>query len=179
MKALTSNDETYAIVKHMSNDHPGRQPEFSFKMDRSWKTSLQRQIHEAIRIEETDPSDLMNSRSEWGANCVPRIKVNQHSDRPDKSGIGRSEVRSENVGNNVNSKRDNVAVSPGPDQNKAKRQREIEDKVEGQFEGQSETAVLQRSGSLTTISRQSYSQEILASGSKENDTEEVRSTRSK
>ena len=42
LKALTSNDESYAIVKHMINEHPGRQPDFSYKIARSWKSSLQR-----------------------------------------------------------------------------------------------------------------------------------------
>ena len=32
-------------------------------------------------IDEESPSDLMNSRSEWGANSVPRVTVHQHQEQ--------------------------------------------------------------------------------------------------
>ena len=61
----------------MMNQHPGREPDLILKIDSSWRTSLKRQMKEANRIEETDPSALMNSKTEWGANSVPRITIHQ------------------------------------------------------------------------------------------------------
>ena len=81
LRALDSGDESYATVKHMMIHHPGRQHDFLFKFEKSWKTSLQRQIQEAIRIEETDPGSLMNSKTEFGANSVPRVTIQQHRDQ--------------------------------------------------------------------------------------------------
>ena len=67
----------------MEIHHPGCTPNFSFKLDRSWKTSLQRQVWEAIKIEESPLNELMNSRSEWGSNSIPRVTIHQHKDRDD------------------------------------------------------------------------------------------------
>ena len=44
---------------------------------------------EAIKISETPPENLMNSKSEWGNNSVPRVVVEQERDR-DKSGTKRT-----------------------------------------------------------------------------------------
>ena len=174
MKALTSKDESYAVVKHMINDHPGRQPDFSYKIDRSWKTSLQRQIHEAIKIEETDPSDKMNSRSEWGANCVPRVKINQHSDRADadraavrsaRSGSTESTSHSgAGAGDENSSKRAIVTANQGQgqDQRQAKRQRD----TVTEEEGLSTEASLQRSMNPSLSPRQSNSLRSPPSGSR-------------
>ena len=81
IKAIKTMDEAYPTVKHMMTQHPGRIPDFRMKYHSSWRTSLQRQIQEAIHIEETDPSSLMNSKAEWGANSVPRITVHQDRDK--------------------------------------------------------------------------------------------------
>ena len=61
--ALRTMDTSYAIVKHMLNEHKGEAPDFSFKLDRAWKSSLERQIGETILIEGTPESDLMNGKS--------------------------------------------------------------------------------------------------------------------
>ena len=41
-RALQNHNMDYAIVKHMANQHPEETPDFEFKADRSWKTSLDR-----------------------------------------------------------------------------------------------------------------------------------------
>ena len=66
------NDDSNALVKHRAIHHPGQDPEFSFNLHKSWKNSLSRQIGEAICIGEEITSLLMNSRSEWGNNLIPR-----------------------------------------------------------------------------------------------------------
>ena len=144
------------------------------RIDRSWKTSLQRQIHEAIKIEETDPSDLMNSRSEWGANCVPRVKINQHSDRADADRAAGRSARSGSTestshsgagaGDENSSKRAIVTANQGQgqDQRQAKRQRDMVTEEEGL----STEASLQRSTNPSLSSRQSNSLRNPPSGSR-------------
>ena len=87
--ALDTGDLDYAVVKHMVNKHQGAQWDYKFDLHKSWKTSLERQIMEAIKISETPPDDLMNSKSEWGNNSVPRVVVEQDRDR-DKNGTKRA-----------------------------------------------------------------------------------------
>ena len=70
-RALKSMDETYATVTHHQEFHPNETPAFSFKVDRSHKSSLQRQIFEAILIQEEKCDNLLNKRGEWGMNSLP------------------------------------------------------------------------------------------------------------
>ena len=73
--ALKNMDEKNPLVKHQMLHHPGRSPNFKFKVDKTWKSSLGRQIREAILINQEDPNRLMNSKSEWGNNGIPRITI--------------------------------------------------------------------------------------------------------
>ena len=52
--ALDSGNKEYATVKHMLNKHQGDPHDFKFKVDRCWRSSLQRQIMESIRIDNED-----------------------------------------------------------------------------------------------------------------------------
>ena len=81
--ALRNNNETYAIVKHQLNVHPDQPPAFEYKFHQSWKTSLDRQIGEALLINEANKDTLLNSRSEWGHNSVPRLVVHKDNEPPD------------------------------------------------------------------------------------------------
>ena len=74
LKDLMDNDEKNALVKHRAIHHQGQDPQFIFQLHKVWKNSLSRQIGEAIAISEEDPNILMNSRSEWGSNPIPRVK---------------------------------------------------------------------------------------------------------
>ena len=84
-KAMERNDEKYAIVKHQANFHPQEPPNFIYKQHRTWKSSLERQVGEAIMINETKPGSLMNSKSEWGHNSIPRISVIRDNQEEAKS----------------------------------------------------------------------------------------------
>ena len=46
---------------------------------RSFRSSLERQIMESIYIDDEDPEVRLNSRSEWGANKVPRLIIDPDS----------------------------------------------------------------------------------------------------
>ena len=59
----------------MANDYVGLATNFAFVAQKSYKTALERQVSEAILIDEAEPTSLLNSRSEWGQNKVPRIKI--------------------------------------------------------------------------------------------------------
>ena len=72
---LKSNNTDYAIAKHMPNCHQGMEPRFQFKADRSWKSALERQLGEALLIDNTPQEHLMNGKSEWGLNPIPRVKI--------------------------------------------------------------------------------------------------------
>ena len=87
MSALRKQDTNYAIVKHWheSHQHMETPPDFSISLVRSHKSSLERQIHEAVSIELADPQViLMNGKSEWGQNRVPRV-VNKLEEDANKS----------------------------------------------------------------------------------------------
>ena len=76
MAALRTNNEKYAVVKHMTNEHPNLQPNYQYKLHRTWRSSLERHIGEALQIDNTSPEVLMNSKSEWGQGSrIPRIIV--------------------------------------------------------------------------------------------------------
>ena len=83
-QALLSGNKSYAIVKHQEIHHPESTPNFTFKLNKSWPSSLQRQIWEAMMIENTPTHELMNSRSEYGGNSIPRVSIQQFNDRQDK-----------------------------------------------------------------------------------------------
>ena len=65
-KALEKMDTNYGIVKHHMANHSDKPPKFSFQLNRSWKSSMQRQVAESILIQETPIACLINSESEWG-----------------------------------------------------------------------------------------------------------------
>ena len=75
LNSLEKGDESNALAKHQKLHHPEQPPLFKFKVDRTWKTSLGRQIREAILIQGSDPDTLMNSRSEWGSYAIPRVVI--------------------------------------------------------------------------------------------------------
>ena len=73
---IANSEEKNAMVKHMAKYHPDESPDFSFKLHKSWKTSLAREIGEALEITGHNSSSLMNCKSELGMNSVPRVSVN-------------------------------------------------------------------------------------------------------
>ena len=57
----------------MEDHHAGDAQDFSFKARASHKTSLQRQLMEAILIAETTCDIKMNRKGEWGLNMIPTL----------------------------------------------------------------------------------------------------------
>ena len=53
---------------------------FEFKLVGTHKTSLERQIKEALLIEHTPNENLMNSKAEWGFNAIPRVRIALEND---------------------------------------------------------------------------------------------------
>ena len=82
---LKEMKEETPLVNHMLLHHPGDTPEFSIKAERSYKTSLGRQIGEAIKIGMSESRFLMNSKTEWGGNKIPRVVVEDEDPPPQPS----------------------------------------------------------------------------------------------
>ena len=74
-RALENLGEKYATVKHHLNHHANVPPNFKYKLHKTWKSTLERQVGEALEINSSPPESLMNSKSEWGHNALPRITV--------------------------------------------------------------------------------------------------------
>ena len=89
------------------NDHPGEIPlKYQFKVKKTFKSSLERQIYESVMIDQQDRSQILNSRSEWGSNRIPRLMVD-----PDSTGQGQGDISrpdSEESGSNTVKVRDQV-----------------------------------------------------------------------
>ena len=49
-------------------------PKFNFKLLGRFKTCLERQISEALAIENMNCDHIMNAKAEWGRNLIPRLK---------------------------------------------------------------------------------------------------------
>ena len=80
-KALDTLNEEYATVKHHLSQHQDLKPSFSFKVDRQWKSSLERQIGEALLISNSPETELLNCKTEWGCNPIPRAKIMTYIER--------------------------------------------------------------------------------------------------
>ena len=80
--ALKSREQNYAIVRHWFEDHSTMEepPEYKFELKMRCRTSLQRQIMEAIFIN-SEPCDLiLNGRGEWGINIIPRLAPTENGE---------------------------------------------------------------------------------------------------
>ena len=65
------------MYKHMSNFHPGQEPNFITKATKFFSGPLTRQINEGVRINNTksSPGMLMNSKAEFHQGAVARVTV--------------------------------------------------------------------------------------------------------
>ena len=71
-------------MKHLVNHHNIAMHDFKFSHYGSWKTRLERQLQDAIKIEQTPNEVLMNSKAEWGNNSIPRTTIHQDSARAEE-----------------------------------------------------------------------------------------------
>ena len=73
-KALRLMDQTYATVTHIKDHHYNNpETEFSFKVLKNHKSSLEHQVCEALDIANTECSILINKKGESGVNMVPTM----------------------------------------------------------------------------------------------------------
>ena len=63
------------ISKHWEQEHPGEpMPEFRFKIIRSFKDSLSRQVAESVRID-LRGEGILNSKTVYSRNRLPRLEI--------------------------------------------------------------------------------------------------------
>ena len=76
-KALSDRDNKYAVSKHWEISHPELEvpPQFKYKVINQPRYSLHRQIQEALEIGSREEGTLLNSKTEWGQNPLPRIST--------------------------------------------------------------------------------------------------------
>ena len=87
LAALKARNETNALAKHWIHNHPEMDtpPSFKFEVLEKCRSSLQRQIMEAIHIQNTDCDLLLNSRGEWGINIIPQLKPTEDGQLADQN----------------------------------------------------------------------------------------------
>ena len=67
----------YGLWKHSKIEHGGDLEEWDYavKVVRKPKTPLERQILEGVLIEEEKLEEILNSKSEYGHNMIPRMRI--------------------------------------------------------------------------------------------------------
>ena len=75
-KALKTQNPNYGIVKPWQECHPESEkpPEYQYKLIKKHRTCLERQIFEAITIEQVKCQLILNSKGEFGRNVIPRLQ---------------------------------------------------------------------------------------------------------
>ena len=96
------------LVEHHTEHHPEKKElRFKLEMMKSFKTPLERQVYEGVRISQSKAIPI-NRKGEWGQNVPPRFKIHegqgQTSGEPDMSKGG---AKRKNGG------RKNQAISEG------------------------------------------------------------------
>ena len=71
---LRRRTEDSVLSRHWEECHRDTEtaPQFSIKLVKTCVSSTERQIRESLMIDEEEPSSLINNKSEWGQNPVPR-----------------------------------------------------------------------------------------------------------
>ena len=72
---LKNEKEESPLWKHCQLVHDGRKQEFTMKVLGSFKSCLQRQTNEAVRIVSSEAKYIMNSRSEFHQAPITRVVV--------------------------------------------------------------------------------------------------------
>ena len=68
------------IHKHWVKKHNGRQTRFSFQVLKFFKSALERQVGEAVRIMKTGAKRILNSRGEFNRCSLPIITTKEESE---------------------------------------------------------------------------------------------------
>ena len=76
--AVLRCDPKNALSKHMKNEHPDCEPNFTAKTVDSQRFNLQRYVSESLHIEATTNMEdvkVLNSKCEWGRKKLTRIAL--------------------------------------------------------------------------------------------------------
>ena len=73
---ITKSDNS-VLYKHIIFKHSGsnKEPVFTAKVTGLFKDALTRQVAEAVKINDTPPPKLINSKAEFGHNKMTRIQL--------------------------------------------------------------------------------------------------------
>ena len=77
-QSITRRDQANAFAHHLSEYHPDRQGNisaFKFRVERTFRKALIRQIWEAIEIHGSGATIILNTKSEWEQPAIDRIVV--------------------------------------------------------------------------------------------------------
>merc|ERR1712112_208805 len=79
-----------ALVSHWKEHHEevSEPPNSTFKASKICKTSLERQIMEALEIEDSDTQIVLNKKGEWGSNLPPTIATVVHGEIVGSTNVG-------------------------------------------------------------------------------------------
>ena len=71
-------DTSNHMVKHQSLEHGGRKPQFIMKLVKQFRTPLNRQVAEAIRIRRRGGEGaILNSKGEYSRCHIPRLRIEE------------------------------------------------------------------------------------------------------
>ena len=79
INVLNKNDQNSWMAKHIRNEHAGNKEgvEFVWKVLKKHNKPLQRQLHEAVRIQNKQPDENLNSKSEYLGQRIKRLCLEQ------------------------------------------------------------------------------------------------------
>ena len=75
---IEKKDSTNAFAKHLEIYHPdqvGNKTAFEFRVIKTFKSPLMRQIYEAVKIHSSTADIVLNSKSEWHQPATDRVVV--------------------------------------------------------------------------------------------------------
>ena len=74
---LKNKDKQSVLYRHLKHDHRSEMqtPKFNMTVIRSHRNALDRQITEAVKINNTDRDKLMNNKTEWGHHKMLRMEM--------------------------------------------------------------------------------------------------------
>ena len=78
LDSIEKGDSNNAFAKHLEEYHPeriGDKSAFQFKVARTFRSPLLRQIWEAVKIHGSKANIVLNSKAEWMQPAVDRIQV--------------------------------------------------------------------------------------------------------
>ena len=70
-------DKESPLVEHYVDHHPEKkEPKYILEMVKSFKTPLERQIYEGVKISQSK-AIAINRKGEWGQNVPPRFRIHE------------------------------------------------------------------------------------------------------